>query len=693
MRFSRSGARGALVSFVALAAWVGTTFVAHDAQAVGTRTFELDSLDKLSGGDLKGASITSDGVVHAGWMLGNAPLPSGLSTADAAVALPDGSVVVATGTGRKAVRFTGDQASVFAETKEDILALAVSPQGVVFAGTDSGKIYRLTQGKADVFATVPDVSSVDALAFDKSGALFAGTGSEGQVVRVDPSGASSVYFKTDDPFVVSVAVGGDGAVYAGTSGKGLLYKITAVGRATVLYDFPADEVRGIAAGPKGTIYAIANEGGGSASETAESAASRRGSAGGRNPPGPTTTPRPKAGKGSLWRFDAQGRPERLMHHDDFHYMSLSVGADGAPFVGTGAEGRVYTVDDAHVVSLVADTDERQVTAVGVAGRDRWIVGSDPAVFHRILGVGGAQAMWTSKPLDAGLRARFGHITWRGTGSLEVSTRSGNTQTPDASWTAWSNPVQQGGVASSPAARFVQVRAGLGDANATIADVTLAFVTENLRAVVTEVAAKPKASGSEAKEGIVASGNAAPKHDSVVHLSWKVENPDSDELRYRVQFRQEGQQRWLDATKADDVLTKSELDWDTTALPEGKYRVRVDASDEISNPPDDTQRHTLESPPVLVDNTPPVFKSIAVQGRRLKAQVADGLGPIVRVEVAIDGTLQWRPVGAADGIFDTADESVDADLATLVPAGPGPHLVTVRVYDAAGNSAVREVEAP
>ena len=35
--------------------------------AVGTRTFELDSLEKLSGGDIKGVAIGSDGVVRAGW--------------------------------------------------------------------------------------------------------------------------------------------------------------------------------------------------------------------------------------------------------------------------------------------------------------------------------------------------------------------------------------------------------------------------------------------------------------------------------------------------------------------------------------------------------------------------------------------------------------------------------------------------
>jgi hypothetical protein len=99
--------------------------------------------------------------------------------------------------------------------------------------------------------------------------------------------------------------------------------------------------------------------------------------------------------------------------------------------------------------------------------------------------------------------------------------------------------------------------------------------------------------------------------------------------------------------------------------------------------------------VLVDNTPPIFKTLAVQGKRLRGEVLDGLGPIARVEVAIDGRPEWRPIGAADGLFDTADESFDADLSVLLPpdAGLGPHVVAVRAFDAAGNSVVREVDAP
>jgi hypothetical protein len=222
-------------------------------------------------------------------------------------------------------------------------------------------------------------------------------------------------------------------------------------------------------------------------------------------------------------------------------------------------------------------------------------------------------------------------------------------------------------------------------------VTLPFITDNVRPVVTEVSAAPK--GAPAKEpdkGIPASGGEPPKHEHVVKVTWKVDNADSDQLRYRVAFKREGQGLWRDALKAEEVLNKAELEWDTTALPEGKYRVRVEASDEQANPPDQVQKHALESELVLVDNTPPRIDNLTLTGRRLRAQIVDGTSPIARVEIAIDGKPEWRPLAAADGIFDTPSESVDADVSVLVP--PGPHIVVVRAYDAAGNAVSRDVES-
>jgi hypothetical protein len=682
---------------VALAALAGAV-TPRSARAVGTRTFELDSLEQLSGGDLAGVAVGSDGIVRAGWTLGNVPLPPDAgTTATCAVTLPDGSLLVGTGpaAGGKVVRIANDRASIFADLKETaVSSLAVDKRGNVFAGTTSNKVYRLAQGKADVFATLEDVDSVLALAFDPSGtSLYAATGSQGRLLRIDPAGTPSLYFKADDPFVVSLAVGDDGVVYAGTSGKGLLYRVVGPGRASVLYDFPGEDVHAVAVGPGRTVFAIVNEAtGGGSSETSEPSTSRR-NAGGRTPPGPSSSTRTKPGKGSLWRFDAQLRPERLMHHDEFHYVSLAVDDHGAAYVGTGAEGRVYTVNDAHVVSLMADTDERQIGALAVTPGARFVIGSDPTVFHRVLATGGPDAVWTSKPLDAGLRAHYGHLTWTGTGQVEVSTRTGDTHTPDTTWSVWSNPIVNGGATTNPSGRFVQVRARLRDPSAAISNLSLAFLTENLRAVVTELAARPKGPIRESKEGIVQSGNEPPKHESVLHVTWKVENPDSDELRYKVEFRREGSANWIEATRADEVLTKPEFDWDTAALPEGKYRLRVDASDDISNPLNSATRHTLEIAPVLVDNTPPVFKSFGVQGHRLRAEVVDGVGPIARVEGAIDGRLEWRPLPAADGIFDTADETLDVDLTPMLPPGPGTHIVALRVYDGAGNFVVRNVDVP
>jgi hypothetical protein len=684
--------------FVAGGAALVGALVSHDAHAVGTRTFELDTLDKLSGGDLKGVTVGSDGVVRAGWTLGNVPFPEGAgTTATCAVELADGSVLVGTGpgSGGKVVRIAGHTATLFADTHETAVnAIAVDRSGAVFAATTSNKIYKVSQGKAEVFATLHDVDGVFALAADRrTGALYAGTGDEGKVMRVEPGAASTVYFKTDEPFVVALAVGDDGAVYAGTGGKGLLYRITAAGHATVLYDFHGEDVHAVAIAPDHTLWAIANEGAATTSETTD--ASSRRTTGGRTPPGPSAAPRSKVGKGSLWHFDAQGRPERVMHHDEFHYLSLALDDKGAPYVGTGAEGRVYTADDAHRVSLVADTDERQIGALVVSGAVRFFVGSDPASFHEVLAVGGQDAVWTSKALDAGLRARFGHMRWAGAGSLQVTTRTGDTQTPDATWSRWSEPVQDGGPIASPEGRFIQVRAKLLDARATIAEVSVPFVTKNLRAVVTEVAARQKGSHeakeSKEKDGVPASGNELPRHDAVVHVTWKVDNPDNDDLRYRVSFHKDGQTRWLDATTPDEVLTRSELDWDTSSLPEGKYRVRVDASDELANPPSDTMHFALETSQVLVDNTPPVIKTLTTQLHRLHVEVVDGLGPIARVEVAIDGRTEWRPLAPVDGIFDTADETVDTDLTLLLPPTPGPHVIAVRAYDAAGNFVVREVE--
>lgn len=664
-------------------------FPVSTASAVGTRTFQLEKLDDLKGGDLTGVSVDSNGTVRAGFTLGTVAIAD-VSSVWSSVVLADGSVLLGTGSDGKIYKVspTGQTTLVATTGQMAVSSLVVAWNGDVIAGTfPEGKLYKLPAGggtgaQAAEFATIAGTEDIWALAFDaKSGSLYAGTGPEGKVLKIDQQGKSQVFFDSDEAHIISLAVGDDGAVYAGSSGKGLLYKITAPGRATVAYDFDGDEVKAIAFGKNGSMFVVANK----MPEQLAPPKRNKGSA------GPQPTKGGKAGKGSLFRFGKDGVAEEILSDGETHFVSLSIDEAGAPYVGTGAEGRVYTVDDAHTTSLVADTDERQVGALVVAGKRKFIATTDPAVFHEIKGTGGGDAVWTSKVLDAGLRASFGRLTWRGDGSLELSTRSGNTSVPDTSWSAWSPGLGQPGDVQSPPGRYVQIRARWSrDPKASLRELTMYFVTDNARPVVTSIEATAKNSKPPVRSGIPSSGGEAPKPTTGVKLTWRVDNPDQDELRYRVSYRLEGQTTWRSAHKPTDKVTRTELEWDTTGLPEGVYRIRVEASDEMANPPERVQRHTLESGAVLVDNTPPVYKSLSMQGRKLRGEVSDGLGPISRIEVAVAGTDEWRPVFPSDGIFDEATETFDVDVSSIVPAGA--QLVVVRTYDIAGNIVTRDVDA-
>src|SRR5690606_17137822 len=120
---------------------------------------------------------------------------------------------------------------------------------------------------------------------------------------------------------------------------------------------------------------------------------------------------------------------------------------------------------------------------------------------------------------------------------ELSTRSGNTEKPDESWSDWSAVLTAPGQVTSAAGRYLQVRTRLLDGKTSeVRRIDVPFVTDDLRAVVTDVSAKALAVTSGSK-GVVESGSPlSDKASSKVKLSWKVENPDEDSLRYRVEYR-------------------------------------------------------------------------------------------------------------------------------------------------------------
>ena len=89
--------------------------------------------------------------------------------------------------------------------------------------------------------------------------------------------------------------------------------------------------------------------------------------------------------------------------------------------------------------------------------------------------------------------------------------------------------------------------------------------------------------------------------------------------------------------------------------------------------------------MLVDDGPPRLTSVAWDGTRVRVTVEDDLNPLRTAEVSVDGGA-WQPARPVDGLLDGRQEL----LAVELPAKP--HLVLLRVIDAALNVATFEIPA-
>ena len=101
----------------------------------------------------------------------------------------------------------------------------------------------------------PQTKYIWALALDKSGQLYVGTGDRGEIFRVDPNGNGSLFFKSDEAQIRVLALDNSGNLIVGTDGSGLVYRISPQGEGFVLYSAPKKEITALAIDPQGNIYA------------------------------------------------------------------------------------------------------------------------------------------------------------------------------------------------------------------------------------------------------------------------------------------------------------------------------------------------------------------------------------------------------------------------------------------------------
>jgi sugar lactone lactonase YvrE len=644
--------------------------------AVTTQSFVLDTADAFLEGELEGAAVHSDGSVRAGaatqrTALENVPLAY-------SVAQRGGKTFIGTGTNGVVYEFDGKHAKVFAETGELLVAsLAFGRDGALYAGTlPNGRIYRIDtkSGKMKRFSSPKGAKHIWALHYDKRrGQLVAGTGPEGKVFTVDSIGRAREIYKAEASHIMALAGDGKGTIYAGTSDDALVLRIGPNNEAQVVHDFPGNEVTAIDY-HDGRLAVAANEFKTTPGARFKPAVSGTAPAGRR-------AARPRPGSGELWRVDADGRAEMLVSRKDTHLTAVQWGTDGAIYAGSGHEGRILRVEPDASYSIWVDVEERQVLALDLRAKNPSFVTGDGAAIYRVQPGTRRGGTWTSKALDASFASKWGRLTWRGRGHIVLQTRSGNTQTPGETWSAWSKNLKQPGAVTSPPGRFIQVRAKLPKGHsAVLRAAELFYLPQNQRARVSDVQGTrpPPKHGEPARQPLPPT--------TLLNLNWKVTKPDSDTLRYRIDYREEGQITWREMFGEDTNLTDAKYTWNTGSIPDGHYVVRIEASDELSNPDRLTLRSSAVSEPIRVDNHPPRIEHLKVRRGRVQGRVVDDMGPVARIQLSIDAT-PWRDVFPTDSLLDSRSEGFDLPVGDLPR---GAHIVAVRAFDASGNQANREI---
>jgi hypothetical protein len=414
-------------------------------------------------------------------------------------------------------------------------------------------------------------------------------------------------------------------------------------------------------------------------------------------------------KSALYRINPDLTVETLWSSKDENAYSLAVQPDGRIVLATDGQGRIYRLNSDRKPALLVQTNEGEATRLLVTTGGLLAATGDMGKLFRLDDASAPSGTYESPVHDSNSVARWGRITYRGPGGVHLETRTGNSTRPDNTWSGWAAP--ENDRVKSPNARFIQWRAALSGAGASLENVSIAYLPQNNPPAVRSVsvsqpgaasqrAGAATASNSAAYSITVTDGGDAPSTSagtpaqtvsrsagSQILVSWQADDPDGDKLVYSLHFRGEEEQDWK-LLRAN--LTENSLLLDGDIFADGRYYFRVVASDRPSNAREYAREAEQVSAPVLIDNTPPLVKLSAPRRNdrhvELDVEASDQASALRRCEYSLDAG-PWMPVEAVDGVTDGPREDFHI---VLDGVRPGEHLLVVRVFDSGGNAGLGKV---
>jgi hypothetical protein len=146
----------------------------------------------------------------------------------------------------------------------------------------------------------------------------------------------------------------------------------------------------------------------------------------------------------------------------------------------------------------------------------------------------------------------------------------------------------------------------------------------------------------------------------------------------VEIRSKGGSTWR---LLKDKLQDHFYSFDTNALPDGQYVLRISASDAPDNPPQTALTSSMDSDEFTIDNTPPEILDVSETGGAVKFTAKDALSWVAKAEYSLNGG-EWTLLEPVNKVTDSQS------LQFQITAKPG-ELLAVRVFDENDNMVVKQ----
>lgn len=707
----------------------GMLALSLSALAQGTKQWTIDQYSDFARGKTEGVAIRSDGRLEPG------PATSLLHATSSNYVWS----IAADSAGNSYAGLGGTQAgsgvvmkispegkpTKFFESKElGVQALLTLPDGSVLAATSpNGKLYRIPAdgGAATVLfdpATTPEKPKYLWNLAVIGDTVFVAAGAPAVVYRVPLHGDSpTVLFQTADQHIRCLLAGTHGTLWAGSDGSGVIYRINTndpAAKPFAVYAAPKREITSLAMDAAGNIYA----------------------AGVGTKTGPALPPLPVTGNvgvtitfsqprsstaastnsiipdgSEVYRIAPDGAPSRLLELKDDVVYALTV-RNGALLAATGNRGRVYRIDTEVPGRFtdVAHLEAAQGMAFAALKDSLAIATSNSGKIFKLRDRLTSPAIYTSEVFDAQQFSRWGHADVRSSAraSVDLYARSGNVESPLMGWSDWIRVAPDSATLGVPEARFAQWKAILREGGSLDA-VTLNYLQKNIAPVVDEIAVQPGArmpesngqqpantvqinlpspSASSPVVSLQSSTSSTPltaqKDKSAVTVRWAAHDDNGDNMMFAVYERGQGETNWH---LLKDKITDSYYSFDASLLPDGRYTVRIVASDAPAHTDADTLTGEKTSESFVIDTTPPVPGALTatIENRKIHVtlEVKDATSPIAHAEYSIDAQ-PWQYVEPVGALSDERAERYDflAPVPTVTNGvtDPKEHIVAMRIYD-------------